>query len=69
VKLMSDTPADEGPADDPTESVPDLLADELSPVVHPDYDSGSRAGSGGAGANAASERGNGPEGDDKPERG
>jgi hypothetical protein len=36
---------DDSPEADDTESVPDLLADALSPVVHPDYDSGSRAGS------------------------
>ncbi|CAI3799271.1 hypothetical protein NKCBBBOE_02284 [Pseudarthrobacter sp. MM222] len=57
---------DDGPESDDTESLPDLLADALSPVVHPDYDSGSRAGSGSEGGNGDSGQGDGD--DHKPER-
>jgi hypothetical protein len=36
---MSDVPADEGPESDSNENARDFLADALSPVVDPDYDS------------------------------
>lgn len=36
---MSDVPADEGPEPGGTENARDFLADALSPVVDPDYDS------------------------------
>ena len=36
---MSDVPAYEGPEPGGTESARDFLADALSPVVDPDYDS------------------------------
>lgn len=35
----SDIPADEGPESDENEKPRDFLADALSPVVDPDYDS------------------------------
>jgi hypothetical protein len=64
---MSDIPMDEGPEADQTESVPELLADALSPVVHPDFDSGSRAGSGSDDSNADSDRGNSTGSGDTPD--
>jgi hypothetical protein len=63
---MSDTPVDDGTEADSTESVPDLLAEELSPVVHPDYESGSPAGPGGGGGNARSDQDNGAGDDESP---
>lgn len=36
---MSDIPADEGPEPEETENPREFLADALSPVVDPDYDS------------------------------
>ncbi len=58
---MSDSPKDEGPDTGRPESVPDLLADALSPVVDPDHDSGSGAVAGSDGANTAPAGGNGDE--------
>ncbi|WP_211878921.1 hypothetical protein [Pseudarthrobacter albicanus] len=43
---MSDVPADEGPESDGDENPRDFLADALSPVVDPDYDSRASAQTG-----------------------
>lgn len=40
---MSDVPADEGPQSEGNENVRDFLADALSPVADPEYDSAASA--------------------------
>jgi hypothetical protein len=47
---MSDIPADEGPEPEENENPREFLADALSPVVDPDYDSRASARTGDHGA-------------------